>query len=325
MGAGPRLAEGWRMAMDGATGDGATGNGATGAAGGAAASPVGASARLPVAAGRPGAPWTIVLGNQKGGTGKSTTAMHLVVALLRAGHPVGVLDLDARQGTIGRYIANRRDYAARHRLDLPVPPIEAVEPGDGEAGRFEVAYGRLAAAAAFIVMDTPGSDTPLSRLGHTRADTLITPINDSFVDLDLLAIVDPDSHDVIRPSTYAALVWEQRQQRALRRARPVDWIVMRNRLAALDARNKREMAAILERLSRRIGFRTAPGFGERVIFRELFLKGLTLLDFGAGGAAGAAGGLTMSHVAARQEVRALLETVGLGTAAAGGAPVASDA
>jgi chromosome partitioning protein len=78
---------------------------------------------------------------------------------------------------------------------------------------------------------------------------------------------------------------------------------MRNRLSNLNARNKHVMADILGDLSGRIGFRLAPGFGERVVFRELFLKGLTVMDLGS--VAGESR-LTLSHVAARQEVRALV-------------------
>ena len=161
----------------------------------------------------------------------------------------------------------------------------------------------------FIVIDTPGSDTGLSRIGHSHADTLVTPLNDSFLDLDLLARLDREGQKILGPSVYAEAVWEQRKRRALAGGgAAIDWIVMRNRLSSLDARNKRDIGRLLEQLSRRIGFRLAPGFSERVVFRELFPRGLTLLDLnlGAGGPA-----LKMSHVAARQEVRALLEVIGI--------------
>jgi chromosome partitioning protein len=104
------------------------------------------------------------------------------------------------------------------------------------------------------------------------------------------------------------MVWEQRQQRARIGGRPIDWVVMRNRLSHIDARNKREIARLLNKLAPRIGFRLTPGFGERVIFRELFPKGLTLLDLRT---KGIEVNMTMSHLAARQEVRALLESIGL--------------
>lgn len=248
----------------------------------------------------------IVLGNEKGGSGKSTTAMHVIVSLLLEQRRVGCLDLDVRQATLSRYLANRREFCRRGGVRLPMPEQITVETGD--VAGLDAAIADLKARSDVLVIDCPGSDTPLSRRAHAMADTLITPLNDSFIDFDVLAHVDADSIKVVRPSHYAEMVWEQRKQRALERRAPIDWIVMRNRLSALDARNKRDLAHALETLAQRIGFRIAPGFGERVIFRELFLKGLTLLDLRD---PSTGTGLTMSHVAARQEVRALLQALRL--------------
>jgi chromosome partitioning protein len=89
--------------------------------------------------------------------------------------------------------------------------------------------------------------------------------------------------------------------------RPVDWLVVRNRLSSIAARNKRDMGSVIEALARRIGFRTAQGLSERVIYRELFLNGLTLLDLRHGSGPS----MTMSHVAARQEVRDLVAALNL--------------
>jgi len=252
----------------------------------------------------------IVLGNEKGGSGKSTTAMHVIVGLLHEKRRVGCLDLDVRQGTLSRYVANRVEFCRRGGVRLPMPEQIVLDPPDVAA--LEPAVRELAPRTDVVVIDCPGSDTPLSRRAHAMADTLITPLNDSFVDFDVLARVDAEGVKVGRPSHYAEMVWEQRKQRALERRAPIDWIVMRNRLSALDARNKRDIAHALESLAQRIGFRLAPGFGERVIFRELFLKGLTLLDLRE---PGTGGGLTMSHVAARQEVRGLLQALRLPVAA----------
>ena len=260
-------------------------------------------------------PYIIVIGNQKGGTGKSTTAMHLIVSLLRHGHRVGAVDLDATQGTLSRYLENRRDYASRRQLAIEHPQRRAVYASelDNRSDAIEEERRRLAqalrelSACEYIVIDTPGADNTLSRLGHTYADTLITPMNDSFVDLDLLATVDPDTLEVVAPSRYSEMVWEQKKAHATHNRRPVDWIVIRNRVAALSSRNNRNVDRVLKALAGRIGFRTAPGFGERVIFRELFLKGLTLLDMREDGADVP---LTLSHVAARQEVRTLLAAIG---------------
>lgn len=259
----------------------------------------------------------VVIGNEKGGSGKSTTALHIAVALLGDGAWVATLDLDARQGTLGRYLENRAAYAKRKGVDLPMPVHSAVPLSTladrvaaeaDEKARFEAALEQVIGAVDFVIVDTPGSDTHLSRLAHTWADTLLTPLNDSFIDLDLLARVDPDTLKIVRPSIYAEAVWKQRQLRAVQGGRPVDWVVMRNRLSSLAARNKRDMGTVIEALARRIGFRVAAGLSERVIYKELFLNGLTLLDLkrGSGGPS-----LTLSHVAARQEVRDLVAALNL--------------
>lgn len=259
----------------------------------------------------------IVLGNEKGGSGKSTTAMHVIVGLLREGYVVGAMDLDARQGTLAGYFDNRRIYAAKQGMTLPHPTYRAIERSNlndrsaaeaDERARFEASLRGLVENSDVVVIDTPGSDSYLSRLGHSYADILITPINDSFVDLALLGRVDPDTNKVLSPSSYSEMVWEQKKTRALRDGGSIDWIVMRNRLAALDSRNKRNMDEALNALSARLGFRLAHGFSERVIFRELFLKGLTLLDIRE---EGSDVDLTMSHVAALQEVRNLLHALGV--------------
>lgn len=274
----------------------------------------------------PGRAHVLVIGNEKGGSGKSTTALHIAVSLMVDGARVATIDLDARQGTLSRYIENRAAHAARKGVDLPMPRHAAVMLSTlndrsaaeaDERARLEAALEPAVGAADFVVIDTPGSDTYLSRLAHTWADTLLTPLNDSFIDLDLLARIDPDTLRIVRPSIYAEAVWKQRQLRAMQGGHPVDWIVMRNRLSSLAARNKRDMATVIETLARRIGFRVAAGLSERVIYKELFLSGLTLLDLkrGAGGPS-----LTMSHVAARQEVRDLVASLNLPRVAAPAPP-----
>jgi chromosome partitioning protein len=260
---------------------------------------------------QPGRAHVLVIGNEKGGSGKSTTALHIAVALMGDGARVGTLDVDARQGTLGRYVENRAAYARRKGADLSMPRHAAVPVSGDEAdekARFEAVLEPMLASADFVIIDTPGSDTHLSRLAHTHADTLLTPLNDSFIDLDLLARVDPDTLKIVRPSIYAESVWKQRQLRAVQGGRPVDWVVMRNRLSSIAARNKRDMGSVIEALARRIGFRIAAGLSERVIYKELFLNGLTLLDLKRGGRGPS---LTLSHVAARQEVRDLVAALNL--------------
>lgn len=253
----------------------------------------------------------IVIGNEKGGTGKSTVTMHLIVSLLGMGLKVGSMDLDARQATLSSYIANRK---AKQAPFLPVllPDHVAVpltDDAEADAGNFYEALGRLSQSNDVIMIDTPGHDSRLSRLAHSYADLLVTPLNDSLIDLDVLAKVDSDTMSISRPSHYSEMVWETKKQRALRGDRSrMDWVVLRNRLATLEARNKQSMEKLLGELSKRIGFRVIGGLSERVIYRELFLDGLTLLDLRQ---RSAGVDLTMSHVAARQELRALVESLGL--------------
>ncbi|WP_020592700.1 division plane positioning ATPase MipZ [Kiloniella laminariae] len=262
-------------------------------------------------------PRIIVVGNEKGGSGKSTTSMHLIVSLLREGFTVGTIDLDARQGTLSRYIENRQHFVQTTNAQIAVPEHRRVYRSAVEDSEISKQEDRQNLERAmeelwdrdYLVFDTPGSDNHLSRLGHSYADILITPLNDSFLDMDMLAKIEVVDDDLkLTPSTYSQMVWEQRQQRAIQRKRPIDWVVMRNRLSHIDAKNKRDMGLLLEHLAKRLQFRLAPGFGERVIFRELFPKGLTLLDLDSEDAGIS---LSMSHVAARQEVRSLLQAIGL--------------
>lgn len=259
----------------------------------------------------------IVLGNEKGGSGKSTTAMHIIAGLMKAGFKVGCIDLDSRQRSISRYLENRRQLCDRTGLRLAFPRHEVIDPSTldsreeaqaEEQAAFDQALFELRATCDFVVVDCPGSDVFLSRVGHRAADTLITPMNDSFVDFDLLGRVNPDTNEVLGPSIYSEMVWEARKQKAMVEGKSIDWIVMRNRLSHLDAKNKRRVEQVLTNLAGRIGFRLAPGFGERVIFRELFPMGLTLLDI-LDEDTGVA--LSMSHVAARQEVRDLITALRL--------------
>jgi len=258
----------------------------------------------------------IVVGNEKGGSGKSTTSMHVATALARMGHRTGVIDLDLRQKSLGRYVENRLTYLAKNNLSLPspeyadLPEIDAaaLDPGENVYDtRLSSAVAALEGTSDFILIDCPGSHTRLSQVAHSLADTLISPPNDSFVDFDLLARIDPENGRILGPSVYSEMVWAARQLRAKAGMQAIDWIVVRNRLGAQQMHNKRKMAEALETLSRRIGFRVAPGFSERVIFRELFPRGLTLLDLKDIGVSN----LNLSNVAARQELRDLIKSLNL--------------
>ncbi|MFV0358983.1 division plane positioning ATPase MipZ [Tropicimonas sp.] len=258
----------------------------------------------------------IVVGNEKGGSGKSTTSMHVATALARMGHRVGTLDLDLRQQSLGRYIENRNAYCAARKVELAGPVFHSlpeVAPDDLPEGRniqderLSRAVETLDRAMDFILIDCPGSHTRLSQMAHSMADTLITPLNDSFVDFDLLARTRPGDGAILGPSVYAEMVWTARQTRAEAGLPPIDWIVTRNRLGSQQMHNKRKVGNALQKLSKRIGFRVANGFSERVIFRELFPRGLTLLDLKDLGQ----DRLSLSNIAARQELRDLIATLNL--------------
>ncbi len=261
----------------------------------------------------------IVVGNQKGGAGKSTVAMHLIVALMRMGRRTGALDLDVRQRSLIRYIENRSRWISSHSANLPVPQVFELEESNlrqrdaaeavDELG-FRAALRRLSETCDYVVLDSPGGDSYLARLAHACADTLVTPLNDSFVDFDLLGDIDENCAEIVRPSIYSEMVWESRKQKALTARSPIDWVVLRNRTSTsrIEAKNKQRVGDALKTLSQRIGFRLAPGLSERVIFRELFPQGLTLLDLDGEGVTGE---MKMSHLAARQELRDLFITLKL--------------
>ena len=259
----------------------------------------------------------LVVGNEKGGSGKSTSAMHMIVALLQQGRKVASIDVDARQGTLSRYIANRVRFVQAAGKDIVMPDHYRVEEPDElaseEERKNEQSKLRMLIEGALInhdivLIDTPGSSGALSRLAHSYADTLVTPINDSLVDFDVLAHVDGAKMEIKGPSHYSEMIWEQKKQRLERDGGSIDWVVIRNRLSSLDAHNKQEMERLVRELAKRIRFRVVPGFGERVIFRELFLVGLTIMDLKDADGPKA---LSPSHYAARQEVLTIVNALGL--------------
>jgi len=258
----------------------------------------------------------IVVGNEKGGAGKSTIAIHIATALLHGEAKVAVLDLDLRQQTLGHFFANRAAWLAANGVQAPMPvqhPISGA--GDGLAkapdaeqlARFEAAFAEVSEAADFVLIDTPGSDTAISRAAHTRADLIVTPMNDSFVDFDMLGVVDPVTLELKRHSLYAETVWACRKQRATVERKQIDWVVLRNRLAPTEARNRRRLDERVEALSKKVGFRVGPGLRDRVIYRELFPFGLTVADLSPAIRPVA---MSLQHVAARQELRALMLALG---------------
>jgi chromosome partitioning protein len=268
--------------------------------------------------GRPFSAHVIVLGNEKGGSGKSTTAMHIAVALLQAGQRVATIDLDSRQKSFTHYIDNRRNWTARTGIKLDVPVHYCVARGNGlrldeieaqEFAAFAQAVSAVEHSHDFVVIDTPGTDSYMMRLAHSMADTLITPLNDSFVDFDVLGAIDPISFEVAGVSHYADMVREARRQRRLVDGGITDWIVVRNRLSTLGSRNRRLVGEGVEALARQLGFRAVDGFAERVVYREFFPRGLTALDDLNEDTLGLRPNI--SHVTARDEVKAIIDALRL--------------
>jgi chromosome partitioning protein len=267
-------------------------------------------------------PWSgriVVVGNEKGGSGKSTTAMHLIISLMELGYSVASIDADVRQRSLTQYLDNRRRHAftSGRALSMPEHGVFEAEINPLEYSFHEqiaVKVRRVADVHDIVVIDTPGHHTLLSQILHSLADVLITPINDSFVDLDVIAKMEcPDGESLEglrfrKQSHYAEMVSEAKERRAGDDGGSIDWIVLRNRLGSLDARNKRRMEEVLSELADLLDFRLLRGLSERVIFRELFPNGLTLMDMGLSSGGGP---LTLSHVAARQEIRALVDALGL--------------
>lgn len=263
-------------------------------------------------------PAVIVVGNEKGGAGKSTLAIHIVCGLLHAGRRVAIIDLDLRQRSMAKFFANRAAWMAGNNQVLPMP----IEPdmGDGKAlaraeepeqlARFQTAMAQARAEADVILIDTPGGDTLLSRTAHGLADQIVTPMNDSFVDFDLLGQIDPVTLELLKPSIYSESVWEARKHRAITEGRTaaIDWIVVVNRMAVAAARNRQRLEERMEKLARRVGFRIGPGLRDRVIYRELFPFGLTVADLSNEVRPVA---VSLAHVAARQEMRNLMLALGL--------------
>jgi chromosome partitioning protein len=259
----------------------------------------------------------IVVGNEKGGAGKSTIAIHTAVGLLHAGAKVAVLDLDLRQQTLGHFFANRAQWLSANNATAPMP-IEHPVSSDGAAlakasdeealARFGEAYAEASEGADFVLIDTPGADTAISRAAHNLADLIVTPMNDSFVDFDMLGVVDPVTLELTRHSLYSETVWNCRKVRAAKDRKMIDWVVLRNRLAPTEARNRKRLDERVQALSRKVGFRVGPGLRDRVIYRELFPFGLTIADLSPAIRPVA---MSLQHVAARQELRAVMSALGI--------------
>jgi chromosome partitioning protein len=259
--------------------------------------------------------YVIVVGNEKGGSGKSTISMHLAVFYLYSGYKVATIDLDGRQGTITHYIENRVRWSSDNRIEVPVPEHLVVTPSQYSSRRSSVDDERqlddeIAAMRGdydIVIVDTPGTYNHLSNAGHKNADMLITPINDSLIDIDVIATIDPYSKEFVTESQYATNIRRINRIRAKSGSDPFAWFVLRNRISHTESKNKHEVDMILRSLEQRLGFTYLPGLGERVVYRELFLKGLTMFDL----LNHRLDEISVSHVAAKNELMSIIRAIGI--------------
>jgi chromosome partitioning protein len=218
----------------------------------------------------------IVFANEKGGVGKSTLAFHCCAALCNAGYRVAAIDLDSRQRSLARALENREGTARRLKVKLPHPNYSTLLHQTGAALSQEIA--RIGSNADFVILDVAGHDSPIGRHAIALADTMVTPVNSSFVDIDLLGQFDSLTMELKRFGSFTRLVQELREVRDHRNKPPADWVVVRNRLRRSGSTNEARVGEALAMLSTKAGFRLAPSLGERVAYRELFLLGLTVFD-----------------------------------------------
>lgn len=250
----------------------------------------------------------IVFGGGKTGSGRTTSAMHAAIALLRLGYRTATIDLDAGQATLTRYLENRQTTIARLNHNIPMPRhIDGSQVSNiiCEEGGLTAVIADMAQKCDFIVMDTAEFDGYLSLEAHALADTLMTPLDDSLAALEFLGQIDPETHELRSPSLYTRMAEEKNVSKIVRGGHPMHWIVMRNRLSFADTLDKQPALPLLNLMAEQFGFQPIAGFSERTLFPELFEKGLTLLDMKEED-----GRLrNVSSLAARQEVRTLIRAI----------------
>jgi chromosome partitioning protein len=243
--------------------------------------------------------------------------MHLAVGLIKAGRRVATLDIDFEGRTLSQYIHNRLGFAQANELALDTPAhyrvtdaLSNTKSGETETAEINFISSAIAAAESdhdFIIIDTPSVLTKSNLFAHALADTVISPINDSFLDLDAIVPSTEMTQEIAR-SAYTAAIHRAREARELVTSRTIEWLVIPNRVfSSLDTRNERTIRMAIEEASLRLGFRIAPGIAELLVYRQLFPKGLTAFDPMEESLLGVKPGI--SHVLARQDLRQLTSLV----------------
>lgn len=250
----------------------------------------------------------VTVANEKGGVGKSTVAFHLAVALADCGHKVLAIDLDRRQQTLTRTLSARDGTAQRLGVRLPLPRHILLQQQSGAMLCQEIA--RTGWDCDYVVIDAAGHDSGIARRAIALADLLVTPVNSSLVDLDLIGRLHPTTERYQGPGCFAAMVGELRAARAAAGLGALDWLVLQNRKRRERSRNQDRIDSALRRMGAKLDFRLGAGLTERVAYRELFPLGLTHLDLQR------IPELARTRVAAKAEVRQLLDDLALEPVAA---------
>lgn len=250
----------------------------------------------------------IVLGNEKGGTGKSTLAMHLAIRLMQENFKIAVIDLDGRQGSLTKYIENRKRFCSNNNVSLPIPSLYVFEPQKDEANKSEIKnlINDLKGRFDALILDTAGSRNYLFELAHEYPHTLITPISDSLIDLAAIADINPQTGEILRAGHYAEFVWDVKKKLAAQNLPCLNWVVCGNKISSFNSNNKKTVFAKLENISKLYGFRFSAGLKDRVIYKELFLDGLTVLDMNTPELHKR---MTVSHLSAKMELNSLAEFI----------------
>jgi chromosome partitioning protein len=231
----------------------------------------------------------IVIGNTKGGVGKSSVAILLSIALLYKGYKVALLDTDSKQGSSYKYINNRKNYISESSIDLPCPAFhllsqefDFLEINDNISETSEEkAFKKIIDGFVgfhFLIIDTPGNDCFVLRNSIKNANILISPVTESFFDISALfwKVFNEEKEEYI-PSDYVKFIWNERKKKIVEK-KNLSWVVMLNRVSNIQTSNKKITQSLVNEFSKTLGFSVIKGLYERNIFKELFEKGLTVLD-----------------------------------------------
>lgn len=129
---------------------------------------------------------TVAVFNQKGGSSKTTTTVHLAVAAVMAGHKVAVLDLDP-QASAKKWKGSRDNKAGPAVVSVPFASLaRAIE-------------GAKADGYDFILIDSPPSISADTAKIVAAADLVLIPVRPQRFDMEAI----PDTIKMVGANRYA--------------------------------------------------------------------------------------------------------------------------